>query len=113
MRVYLKNVAPLLAPLALGVTHVHQDVVFVEHNLFLFLLPKRDDGPVGLVFNRECPPDLAAKAAVTIFEAARQTNLDVALRGSYALEEMEDEQLRLVFLPETPWPGGAEGAPEQ
>jgi len=95
----LDTINSLLSTLGLKVTHSIDDIYFVEHNLFL-IIESKDDGLYLLCFNRECPPDKAALAALTLYGRADDLGLDLGLSGSYILEEMSGQELKLHFHPQ-------------
>ena len=95
----LDTINSLLSPLGLKVTHSVEDIYFVEHNLFL-IIESTEDQMFLLCFNRECPPDKAALAALTIYAQAEELGLDLGLSGSYLLEEMPGQEIKLHFHPQ-------------
>jgi hypothetical protein len=95
----LDTINSLLSTLGLKVTHAIDDIYFVEHNLFL-VIEAKDEGLFLLCFNRECPPDKAALAALTLYARAEELGLDLGLSGSYALEQMPGQEIKLHFHPQ-------------
>jgi len=95
----LDTVNSLLSTLGLKVTHSFDDIHFVEHNLFL-VIESKEDGLFLLCFNRECPPDKAALAALTLYARAEEIGLDLGLSGTYMLEEMAGQEIKLHFMPQ-------------
>lgn len=95
----LETVNSLLATLGLKVTHSFDDIHFVEHNLFL-IIDSKEEGLLLLCFNRECPPDKAALAALTLYARAGELGLELGLSGTYVMEEMPGQELKLHFLPQ-------------
>lgn len=95
----LDTVNSLLSTLGLKVTHSIDDIHFVEHNLFL-IIESKGDGLYLLCFNRECPPDKAALAALTLYARADELGLDLGLSGTYMLEEMSGQEIKLHFHPQ-------------
>ena len=95
----IDTVNSLLSPLGLKVTHAHEDIYFVEHNLFLIIESKEDELFL-LCFNRECAPDKAALAALTLYAKAEELGLELGLSGSYVLEELPGQEIKLHFHPQ-------------
>lgn len=89
----------LVASLALAVTHVHGDAAFVEHNLFAFVAPEPEKA-VWLAFNRDCPPDIAARTALAIFDQAADLDLSIGLIGTYHLEQRDNGLMDFILHPE-------------
>ncbi|WP_243366640.1 hypothetical protein [Fundidesulfovibrio soli] len=95
----IDTVTELLSPLGLKVTHSFDDIYFVEHNLFL-VIQSKDDNLFLLCFNRECPPDKAALAALTLYAKAEDMGLDLGLSGTYDMEELPGQEIKLHFHPQ-------------
>lgn len=96
----------LLKPLGLHVTYVHEDVIFVEHNLFLLL--HTEEG-FEVAFNHECPPDMASRVTLTLFERAAQTGIPLDLFGVFELTEHGEDEMGLKLIPEEEIPQGDGG----
>ena len=101
-----ETVNALLASLGLKVTRQVDDICFVEHNLFL-VIDSKDDNMLLLCFNQECPSDIAALAALTIYAKAGELGLDIGLSGSYQMEELAGEEVKLHFHPQQTVTGGS------
>ena len=99
----------LLAPLGLKVLHVHEGIFFVEHNLFLFM-ESNTDAEILVCFNRECPPDKAALAALTLFDRADELGVTLGLCGTYDLEGFGEKEMKLHIHPQQTIKGGMDGA---
>lgn len=95
----LETVNSLVSTLGLKVLHCFEDIYFVEHNLFLVIESKEDDLFL-LCFNRECPPDKAALAALALYARAGELGLDLGLSGTYVLEELPGQEMKLHFHPQ-------------
>lgn len=95
----LDTVNSLVSTLGLKVTHSYEDIHFVEHNLFL-IIESKDDGLFLVCFNRECPPDKAALAALTLSARADELGLEFGLSGTYMMEELPGKEIKLHFLPQ-------------
>ena len=94
-----ETVNALLSTLGLKVTHAFDDIHFVEHNLFLIVRSKEEDLYL-LCFNRECPPDKAALAALTVYARAEELGIDMGLSGTYDMEELPGQEIKLHFHPQ-------------
>lgn len=95
----LTTINSLLTPLGLKVTHAFEDIHFVEHNLFL-IIDSREEGLLLLCFNRECPPDKAALAALTLYARASEMGVELGLSGTYQVEEMPGQEIKIHFHPQ-------------
>ena len=95
----LDTINALLSPLGLKATHAFDDIYFVEHNLFL-VIDSKEDGLFLLCFNRDCAPDKAALAALTLYARAEELELDLGLAGTYVLEEISGQEIKLHFHPQ-------------
>jgi len=95
----LEAINSLLSPLGLKATHAFDDIYFVEHNLFL-VIDSKEDGLFLLCFNRECAPDKAALAALTLYARAEELGLELGLSGSYVLEQVSGQEMKLHFHPQ-------------
>lgn len=95
----LETVNSLLSTLGLKVTHSFEDIYFVEHNLFL-IIDSKEERLLLLCFNQECPPDKAALAALTLYARAEELGLDLGLSGSYTLEELPGQEMKLHLHPQ-------------
>jgi len=93
------TVNALLAPLGLKVTHAFDGIHFVEHNLFL-VVESKDDGLLLLCFNQDCPPDKAALAALTLYGRAGEVGVELGLSGTFTLEEMTGQEIKIHFHPQ-------------
>ncbi len=95
----VETVNALLSPLGLKVTHSHEEIFFVEHNLFIVLASDEEDMML-LCFNRECAPDKAALAVLTLFAQADELDLNLGLCGSYVMESLPGEEIKMHFHPQ-------------
>jgi len=95
----VETVNALLSPLGLKVTHSHEEIFFVEHNLFIVLASQEEDVML-LCFNRECAPDKAALAVLTLFGQADELDLNLGLCGSYVMEHLPGEEIKMHFHPQ-------------
>jgi len=94
-----ETINALLAPLGLKVTQRVEDICFVEHNLFL-VIDSKEDHMLLLCFNQECPPDMAALTALALYAKASELGLDIGLSGSYQMEELAGQEVKLHFHPQ-------------
>lgn len=81
------------------ITHLHEDLVFVEHNDFLFQLDPENIDAAGLRFNRATSGDEATRLMRGIEAAAGQyPGLKLAFIGRYELADPGDGNLELKFF---------------
>ncbi|NTV47125.1 MAG: hypothetical protein HGB11_11525 [Chlorobiales bacterium] len=93
----LGPVLELVGDLGHDVTYAYEDLVFVNHNAFLFQLD--DNGKVvSLYFNQECPENEADDLTQSIVSTATKKGLNVVRRGNYMLTEQPNDNLEIKFF---------------
>ncbi|NTV45884.1 MAG: hypothetical protein HGB11_05055 [Chlorobiales bacterium] len=93
----LGPVLELVQELGHDVTYAYEDLVFVNHNAFLFQLD--DKGKVvSLFFNQECPEKEANKITESVVMTAAGRGFNVVRKGNYALSQKTDDNLEIQFF---------------
>ena len=86
--------------LNLDVTHVYEDMVFIEHSALLIVFDHEDTGKFNCYFNTECPaPD--RDMLFSLVELASPRNKMTAVnKGTFILEQLEGEEIKVVLKDE-------------
>lgn len=93
----LGHVLELVADLGHEVTYAYDDLVFVNHNAFLFQID--DEGKmVSLYFNEDCPENEADDLTKSIVAAAGKKGLNVVRRGNYSLKQRAKDNIEIKFF---------------
>lgn len=88
----------LVEAMGLQITHVFDDLLFIEHNAFLLQMGE-EGADVRLWFNSESLPAERPVIAATLSAAGTECGLRIDRRGTFRLAQQEDaEQLRLELL---------------
>jgi hypothetical protein len=86
-----------LESLGYQVTHCYEDLVFIEHNAFLFRMEEKGE-EVSLFFNTASEPDKRAGITEALKSAGNQHRLTITRLGTYRLIPNEgDNSLSLEF----------------
>ena len=92
----LGKITALLADLGLEVTYAYDDLVFIQHSVFL--LQFTDENHILKLFtNRDCEPVEANEIASSIVLAFHDAGLITHPSGYYILSQNEDATLKLEF----------------
>jgi hypothetical protein len=82
----------------LTITHVFEDLVFIEHNAFFLQMGDRGED-VRLYFNTESQVDMREEIARQLAAEGRKRSLDIARMGTFRVAQDEgSEQFHLEFL---------------
>ncbi len=85
----------------LEITHVYEDLLFIEHNAFLLQMGERG-ADVRLYFNTESAVDRRQEIASQLGEGGKTLGLHIERTGTFRMaQDEESEQLRLEFLEDT------------
>ena len=82
----------------MGIAHVYEDLVFLNHNAFLLQFTK-DSSRLLLHLNRDAEQVLAQEQISLLKQAAAEREMRIDDGGSYALAQDGDENLRIEFFP--------------
>ncbi len=92
----LGEIKELLEAHGLNLTHVYEDLIFMEHNAFLLQMGAKGED-VALVFNVDCDPDNKANITNTLIESGKNYGLKIFVKGTYTITQNEDETLDIAF----------------
>lgn len=82
----------------MGIAHVYEDLVFLNHNAFLLQFTK-DSGCLMLHRNRDADEELTQGQVSLLKQAAAERDMRIDDGGYYALAQDGEESLRLEFSP--------------
>lgn len=82
----------------LSITHVFEDLVFIEHNAFFLQMGDRGED-VLLYFNTESQVDMREEIAQRLAEEGRKRSLNIERFGTFRVAQEEGSaQFQLEFL---------------
>ena len=85
--------------IGLDITHVHDDLVFVEHNAFLLRFDDECEYNLFLHFNEECDPSEKSKIISQLSECAKKDGFTITKDQTYQMRQREDTQeLEIEFF---------------
>lgn len=82
----------------MGIAHVYEDLVFLDHNAFLLQFTK-DSGCLLLHLNRDVEQELAQSQISLLKQAAQERDMRLNDGNSYTLAQDDKENIRLEFFP--------------
>ncbi len=82
----------------MGIAHVYEDLVFLNHNAFLLQFTK-DSGCLLLHLNRDAEQALAQGQIGLLKQAAQEREMRIDDGGCYALAQAGEDSLRIEFFP--------------
>ncbi len=78
------------------ITYAYEDLVFIQHNDFL--LQFRNDPPeIAIYVNTECDDSEADAIEHKLVPAGAARELSFIRKGTYTMDEDEDDNLRITF----------------
>jgi len=81
----------------MSISHVYEDLVFLNHNAFLLQFTD-DSGSLILRINREAEQETVMGGAVLLKQAAQEHGMQLADGGGYALAQDGPERVRIEFF---------------
>ncbi len=88
----------LIESMGLAITHVFEDLVFVEHNAFLLQMGE-EGADVRLWFNSQSLPAERSGIADTLAAIGMECGLHIDRRGTFRMTQQEgDQEFRLELL---------------
>lgn len=87
----------LIDTTGLNITHVYEDLVFIEHNAFILQMGEKGED-VKIVFNTESVEDKRPEIQEELTKRAETFGLKLTSGGTYALTEGEDNTLDIEFF---------------
>ncbi len=96
-----RQVGDMMEALGLGITHNHEDMLFIMHNHFLFQLGDDVEAPVVAYFNMENTPEENDAFLAAVADEAEKVGLKLENGGFYRIDEKADEKdaLKLELNP--------------
>jgi len=83
----------------LDITHVHEDLVFIEYAAFMFRFDLEDPDKVYLHFNRDCEAGARQQFAKALLERAKENQLVFLSSDDYELSQIEGkEEIEIKFF---------------
>ncbi len=80
----------------LSVTHVWDDLVFIEHNAYILQMGEKGED-VLLHFNTESDEDKRDEITATLMLLGKESGLKVNRAGTYSLKQRDDENIDIEF----------------
>ena len=87
----LGKVSEIVESVALEVTHVYDDLVFVLHNPFLIQFTDTL-GVIKIFFNKDIDPAREKELEITLGEEAKNRELLLERAGHYEMEQVEGQE---------------------
>lgn len=95
---------PMLTPLmqlveemGLEVTYAYDNLVFIEHNAFLFQFSKSTS--LALYFNTDCPAEDMKSLEKKICSLGKNKKLSILRKGRFSMKQRENEEnIDLAFF---------------
>jgi len=87
---------------ALNITYTYDDLVFVEHNVFIIQFD--DDNPknLKLFFNVDCEEETAKKLENQLTASAKEKLFSITCSGKFEMAQKEGaEEVDIKFFPKT------------
>ena len=81
----------------MGISHVYEDLVFLDHNAILLQFTN-DSSEILLRINREADQETANSGVALLKQAALAREMLLVESGSYALAQDGPEQVRIEFF---------------
>ncbi len=95
----LGKVRNIVEAMGIDITHVHEDIVFVEHTAFILRFDDECDSNLMLHFNVECEKAEKKGIMSKANAAAGIEGYTITQDKDFKLEEVEGkEEVRLVFI---------------
>lgn len=82
----------------MGIAHVYEDLVFLNHNAFLIQFTK-DSSRLLLHLNRDAEEELAQEQIGLLKQAAQEQEMRFDDGSRYALAEDGEDSVRIEFFP--------------
>lgn len=89
----------IIESVGLNVTHMYEDLVFIEHNPFLIQFDDDNPSALKIFFNVECESGAAQKIEDALSNAATQNNCSIVNSGRFEMQQKEGtEEIEIKFL---------------
>lgn len=80
----------------LNLTHVYEDLIFMEHNAFLLQMGEKGED-LFLVFNVDCDEENRQSVTNTLVESGKDFGFNVIAKGTYTVSQNDDDTLDIAF----------------
>ncbi len=88
----------IIEGMELEITHVHDDLIFIEHNAFLMRFDDECENNLFLHFNEDCEPDKIDSITAEITKRAEKEGFTIMKDQMYKMRQKEEtEELEIVF----------------
>ena len=94
----LTRVERVIKAIGLEITYAYDDLVFAEHNAFVLQFGNSGK-KISLYFNEDLEKEKQPEIERMLIEAGKNEELEVSFKGTYSLEQVEEEKIKLVFNP--------------
>ena len=89
-------VKEIIDAIGLSVTHVWDDLVFIEHNAFILQFGEKGED-IMLHFNEESEEDKRDEITEKLISEGQKYKLVVSYVGTYSLTQKDDENIGIEF----------------
>lgn len=86
--------------LELDISHVYEDMAFVEHSALIIVFDHDDLNKFKCYFNVDCPPEDRAHIFSQIESASPRNNMVPVNAGTFTMEQLEGEEIKVEFKDE-------------
>jgi hypothetical protein len=83
--------------LQLDISHVYEDIAFVEHSALLIVFDHDDLERFKCYFNVDCPDEDRAHIFSLIEKFSPQNKMTPANAGTFTMEQLENEEIKISF----------------
>ncbi|MDH3329085.1 MAG: hypothetical protein OEM01_07635 [Desulfobulbaceae bacterium] len=90
-------VKEIIESIGIGISYAYDDLVFVDHNAFLFQFTHKSN-EIALHVNRDADEKEVAHSINLMNNAAAERGMAIKDGKYYALVQVDDENVRLEFL---------------
>lgn len=89
----------LIDTTGLNITHVYEDLVFIEHNAFILQMGEQGED-LKIIFNTESEQEKRPEIQAELAKRAETYGLKLTNGGTYSLVEGEEDTLDIEFFEE-------------
>jgi hypothetical protein len=93
----LGELANIVEQMGLDITYAWDDIVFIEHGVFLFQFTD-EPTQVKIHFVEDCTEEEKDKIIEQIEPLAKKEKMTVTYQGRFVLEQKEEDEMQLKFL---------------
>lgn len=92
-------VREIIEAIGMEISHVYEDLVFLNHNGFLLRFTDKDN-TICIHKNREAEEQTLDDALAILVDAGKQQEMIFVQGEPYILSQAGEEELRIEFIPE-------------